>query len=884
MNATPTTPLQVNGNRCEIALPEDTTLLLALREELGLRGIRSGCTIGECGACRVLVDGRGELSCQLRLGELSGAHVTTPEGLGGPQSLGRVQQAFFDEQAGQCGYCINGMITAVADYLQQAGDRADEASVRAALDSQTCRCGTHVRILRAARRLAGLDPREPEGPVDLRLDALPGDEPGIPPALETSPLISDWVEVRSDGDIVFHPGKVELGQGMRTALTQIVASQLGLPPGRVHADTTSTDHSPDQGQTSGSLSVEHGGTALAMAATALRRTLLDVAARLLGSTPDRVSLSESGASDGTGRSVSWPDLGAAGTGQEKVLESDLPTWESDAIGAPLAREDLRVKMSGAPAYVQDLAFPGMLYARAILPQTYRGTLVSFDLERARNTAGVEAVVQDGRLILVIGATEHGVVKARDSIAARTRWTPARAGFDPDLERFVRGLPSREYVRRRDEGTAGALAGAEAVVAATYLRPYQSHGPMSPSAAVAVEEGGRLHVWTHSQGVHPLRREIAAFLEVPESAVVVQHQDGPGCYGLTCSDDAALLAALAARSVPGRPVRFQFTIDQEFAWDPYGPAMLADLSGSLGPDGRIAALRNHVWSDSHSTRANGDGDRLFPAWITERNLPRPWVGLDEPSARNALPMYDVPLLDVTAHNVRGPLRTGSLRSLGAFFNVFATESFMDEMACAAGIDPLEFRLRHLTDQRAIDVLEIAAARAGWQPRTRPSGRGMGIALARYKDTKTYVGMVVELSIDADGRGVEVRRVTVAADAGTVINADGLRNQLEGGVVQGLSRTLFEEVPLLRDGPPRLDWSTYPRIGFRQIPDIDVVLVSRPGMRPLGAGEASTPATPAAVANAIDDAIGVRMREIPFTWEKFEKRLAELTEEESDRVLI
>lgn len=883
----PSVTLDVNGQRHRVEADPTTMLMYVLRNDLGLKGVRVGCSIGECGACRVIIDGESVPSCQTPLSEVNGARITTPEGLGGPDAPHPIQQAFLDEQAGQCGYCVNGMIISVAARL--AKDIAvDSDALRETLGEHLCRCGTHVRMLRAACRAAGLPVKGYDVRDVVSEQGAGGSEPGadfdLPEAVTAQPEIRRWVELGADGEVHFYPGKVELGQGLRTAFTQIVASQFGVPLDRVHACVTTTERSPDQGQTSGTFSIEHGGTALAMAARGLRRVLARRAGERMGVPPEEVELDAEGALERrSGQRLSFAELAAMGPTDDQILATDRPEWAACPLGEPVRRDDLRRKLTGAPAYIQDLALPGMLHARAVLPPRYDGEPVNFDADFARGLRGVVEVVQDGRLVLVVAEREELAIRAQERIALRMRWRHGDGIAERDVERLLRSLPAEEYIRRRDDDVE-ELLGSLRSHTATYVKPYQAHGPMSPSAAVAVAESDSLRIWTHSQGIYPLRREIAAFFGIAEGQLTVEHVDGPGCYGLNCSDDAALLAAIAARSTPGRPVRLHLSIQEEFGWDPYGPGMVGDLHAALDEEGSVKAWKYHVISDSHSTRANGAGDRLLAAWLGSRNLERPWVGLGEPSARNAWPLYDIPSMDVTARGVRGPLRTGPLRSLGAFFNVFATESFMDELAELAGRDPVEFRLQHLRDERAARVLELAAERVGWDPHVGPSGRGLGVALARYKDTKAYAAVVAEVEVDPEQATFRVPRVVVACDAGTIVNADGLRNQLEGGVVQGLSRTLHEELHLAEDGVRERDWTTYHSLGFAEAPEVDVILVERPGYPPLGVGEVVTPQVPAAVANALDDALGIRMRQLPFTPESLEKRILELDEEESHRVLL
>ena len=876
--------LDVNGRQHRITVSPTTPLMYVLRNDLGLKGVRPGCSIGECGSCRVLIDGVSVPSCQTLLEQAVRTTIVTPEGLGTPEAPGPVQQAFLDEQAGQCGYCINGIITSVTAWLGQDGP-LDAAGLRDALSENLCRCGTHVRILRAAARAAGLPPGQLATADDVVVEAGSppcGDEPFEPPAaVVAEPQIARWIELRPDGRVDFHSGKVELGQGLRTALRQVVAAHLGLPLEQVHACPTATGRSPDEGQTSGSFSLEHGGGALAMAATALRRVLLARAAARLGRDAGELDLDEEGAVAPDGERIPYAELAATPV-TELIEPTDLPRWSGGPLGDAACREDLGPKLTGSPAYLTDLDLPGMLHARAVLPPSYGAAPAGADLDGVRGMPGVVEVVRYGRLLLVIAEREEQAVGAQARLESGIDWQAADGMVEHDTERLLRDLPSVEHVRRRDDDVPGLLQSL-AGHSATYVKPYQSHGPMTPSAALAVADRDRLRIWTHSQGVYPLRREIGAFLGLAEQNLVVQHVDGPGCYGLTCSDDAALLAAIAARAVPGRPVRLALSVQQEFAWDPYGPGMVGDLQAALDESGRIRAWKCDVISDSHSTRANGDGDRLGPAWLLD-GIERPWVGLGEPSSRNSLPLYDIPAMDIASHGIRGPLRTGPLRSLGSFFNLFAVESFMDELAERAGQDPVAFRLGHLGDPRARRVLELAAERTGWQPHVGPSGRGLGVAFGRYKDTKGYAAVVAEVVVDGEQADFRVVRFHVVCDAGRVVNRDGLRNQLEGGVLQGLSRTLFEELHPAQGGVRERDWTAYRTLRFADVPRVDVTLVDRTDCPPLGAGEVATPLVPAAVANALDDALGVRLRRLPFSKQSIERRMLDMDEHEAERVLL
>lgn len=815
--------LVVNGEQRSLDRDRSTPLVLALRYDLGLLGVRAGCAVGQCGGCAVLVDREPARSCQLQLSAVDGAEITTPEGLGTPADPHPVQQAFLQEQAAQCGYCVNGIIMSVAGLLTR-DPAPDEAGIQAALAGHLCRCGAHHRILRAVRRLAGheVPPAPRPAPASGPGPAAVAPEPAGPPgALAAAPLIEQWLRPLPDGRIEVLSGRVELGQGIRTALAQIVAAALDLPVDRLVVRAAATDSTPDEGYTAGSASLEQGGAALARAAAAFRRR------REAGQLP---------------------------TGP--IEPADHPRWTGVAIGVPVPRTDLATKLTGAPAYLHDLVLPGMVHARALLPPSYDARPAGLPVRQVRGMPGVLAVVHDGGLVLVVAERPEQATAAVERLAAATRWE------DPGLPAGPDDRPGTPLVVVEDAGVDAALAAGRRV-RSSYAKPYEAHAPFAPSVAVALAPAGpdrsgpasgTLAVWTHSQGVYPLRRELAALLGQPEQRIVVRHADGPGCYGHNLADDAAAFAALAARAVPGRPVRFQFTVSDEFGWEPYGTAMSADLDAAIDGTGRITAWRHRIRTGPHMSRPNGDGDRLIPAWLRAGGPARPWTGGGEGGVRNADPIYDLPVRDIRAEYLRTPLRTSSLRSLGAYFNVFAIESFMDELAEAAGADPLAFRLAHLRDERARAVLELAAETAGWR------GPRHGLAVARYQGRAAYVAQVVE--VEAGGGGTRVRRVVTVCDAGGVINPDGLRNQLEGGTLQGLSRALHERVRFGPGGIESRDWASYPVLRFDEVPEIETILVNRPGTPPLGAGEAVTPVTAAALANAVRAATGVRARELPL----------------------
>ena len=872
----------VDDEAVEVDLPPTTPLVEVLRDELGKSGVRTGCGIGECGSCTVVSDGAAIRSCTTLLEQVAGSAVTTPDGLGSAEAPNQVRQAFLDEQAAQCGYCINGMIMTVAAHWRPDGG-SDRDAIRAALDEHLCRCGSYARIARAVDRLVDGPLRVPAVEVLPEPDPMAG-APDTPRALTEDPRIERWIRLERDGRIAILPGKVELGQGIVTVLRQIAVAQLGVAAEIVRVVPTVTGVSPDESVTSGSRSVESGGLAIGCAAVAFRRLLLDRAADLLGTTPGELVIDDAAIrTSDADQTVSLTDLAASGPIEGRIEDSDQPRWDLDPIGLPWPRSDLPYKLDAHAAYVQDVTADGLLFARALLPPNPGATPAGLDVGLIRDHPGVVSVVQDDRVVVVV-AERDAASKAAIGRAARTlRWEgSALDGVGSRLEDHLRALPSEPLVVCDDDWPVAQQPGNHH--RASYFRPYQAHGPVAPSAAVARLDEDSLRIWTHSQSPYPLRRELASLLDRGEDDIVIEHVAGPGCYGMDGADDAAAFAAIAACSVPGRTVRFAFTMEDEFAWDPTGPAAICDLDAVLDEEGRISAWRHRTISDSHGVRPNGAGDALMPAWLGAECRERPWKGPGEPAARNAVPPYDIPRLHVQADHVRGPLRTGPLRSLGAYGNVFAAESFMDELAERAGRDPVKFRLEHLRDPRARRVVEVAAQRSGWVEHIGPSGAGKGLAFARYKSTKAYAAVVADVEVDTESGQVAVRRLVVVADAGTVVNPDGLANQFEGGALQGLSRALHEELTVGPDGIVERGWDRYRSLRLHEVPAVEVTLLDPRGAPPLGAGEASTPPVPAAVANAIDDAIGVRVRRLPLSAARLQRRLLELNDEEMQRVRL
>jgi nicotinate dehydrogenase subunit B len=548
------------------------------------------------------------------------------------------------------------------------------------------------------------------------------------------------------------------------------------------------------------------------------------------------------------------------------------------VGQPVKRFDIPGKVTGKATYVQDLRMPGMVHGRVVRPPHYGASLASLDDSKVKALPGVIAVVRDGSFLGVVAEREEQAVKARVALAEAAKWTPGPELPDPKtIFAHLKSLPAKVDVIGVKQ--APLLASAPKVLAATYTRPYMAHASIGPSAAVAEFKDDKLTVWTHSQGVFPLRVEISKTLKMQPAAVRCIHTEGSGCYGHNGADDVALDAALLARAVPGKPLRLQWMRDDEFAWEPFGPAMSMHAKASLDGEGRIVDWNYEVWSNSHSTRPESTkGANVLAAWyLAEPQQMGPPTSPPQPAGggdRNSIPLYDFPNQRVVHNFIQPmPIRVSALRTLGAYANVFALESFMDELALAAGADPIGFRLAHLKDPRAKAVIEKAAEIANWKPGEKGNlARGRGVGFAKYKNLSCYCAVIADVEVDRASGRVHVTRAWSAADAGLVINPDGLSNQIEGGIIQSTSWTLHEEVKFDQHGILSRDWSNYPILTMPEVPKVEVALINRPEERALGAGEGSQGPAVAAIANAFAHATGKRVRDLPFHPERVKAVLA------------
>ena len=702
---------------------------------------------------------------------------------------------------------------------------------------------------------------------DAATAAAPTAKP--PGSLATAPYLDSWIRIDADGSITAFTGKAELGQGFKTAFQQIAAEELDVAFASVKVVTADTKLTANEGYTSGSHSTQDSGTAIQNAAAQVRELLIAEAARRLDLPPENLRTENGAVIAPDGRRFGYGDLVAADMlhvqAQARSKLKDPATYQ--VMGQPVPRVDIPAKVTGGAAYVQDMRLPGMVHARVVRPPSYGAQLTECDTAAVEKLPGVVKLVRDGNFLAVVAKKEFQAIKAMHALSAAAKWqeTPSLPKQD-DLLRVLTHLPSQDTTIFQ-QGNRSVVG--QKTLEATYTRPYQSHGSIGPSCAVAQFTDGLMTVWTHTQGVYPDRQGIAEMLRMAPQNVRCIHVEGSGCYGHNGADDAAADAALIARAVPGTPVRVQWMREQEHSWEPFGPAMVTKLRASLDGNGAIADWNFEVWSNTHSMRPGGAGAMLAAQHMAQpfavpeaKPIPLPEGGGD----RNAIPIYTFPNAHVVHHFIPDmPVRISAMRSLGAYHNVFSIESFIDELALAAGADPVEFRLKHLDDPRGREVIERAAQGFGWRKGQLPPGdRGFGFAFARYKNLAAYCAVASEVEVNRETGRPRLVRAVAAVDAGQVVNPDGLITQIEGAIVQSMSWTLYEAVTFNETRITSIDWQTYPILRFNAVPDsITVHIIDRPGKPFLGSGETGQGPAAASIANAIANATGKRLRNLPLT---------------------
>lgn len=678
--------------------------------------------------------------------------------------------------------------------------------------------------------------------------------------------VDGFLSIGADGRVTVYCGKVDLGQGLRIAIRQMAAEELGIGPESIALVEGDTAQTPDQGPTAGSTGVAKGGVQIRQAAATARQALIGLAAARLETAPEELELRDGVVAprDG-GRSIGMGDL-VGERGFELKLDPQAPLRppaEYRVVGKPLPRPDLPAKVCGTHTYVHDFRLPGMLHGRVIRPPSVGASLLSVDEGSIKTVKGAR-VVRIRDFLAVVAEREWDAARAAGLLKARWSQSAPLMGHEAVRERLRAGPFVADEVLKARGDAAARLE--DAPPAAEYYWPVQSHASLGPSCAVAQVGGGAATIWTASQATHRFRPAFASLLGLPVDKVRLVYLDGSGCYGMNGHDDAAADAALLARAT-GRPVRVAWSRDDELGWDPKGPPQLIAVRGAMGPGGMLAAWSTEMWLP-----------KATPGLPNVPLLAADAAGIGQPQglvtgliAQNGDPPYFVPDLEVKVHWLaEAPLRPSNIRAPGKVANVFAVESHFDELCAGAGLDPLVARLVGLRDMRGVAVLSKAASMLAWAPRPMPNpradGTGRGLAYVHYKHSETYVGMAMEVAVDRETGRIQVGRVACAHDCGLVINPDGLKAQIEGCILQTLSRALLEEVTFDRARVTSTDQSTYPILGFGAVPEIAIELIDRPDQPPMGGGEAAATPVPAALANAVFDATGIRLRAAPFTPER------------------
>jgi CO/xanthine dehydrogenase Mo-binding subunit len=698
------------------------------------------------------------------------------------------------------------------------------------------------------------------------------------------PRIDQWIKVFDDNTVQLQTGKVELGQGILTALSQLALEELDIDPLQLRLVSGDTAQGPNEWYTAGSLSIEVGGMAIRQVCAHVRHLMLAEAARISGLPIEQlVTRSAHVLSKHPNHSLklSYAQL-AINIDWQKTVSDEIPlkpVQDHLYIGQSMRRIDLPERLAGR-GFIHDLKFPNLWHARVLRPNSQQATLmgdINATVQSLSQLDGVDHVYACGNFLALLSNSEAALIRALEKAKNQVQWHAKESIAMPQgPSHFLRNADSQtQRVSSIEEKPQPQLGSGDGfiTVEADYSKPFIAHASIGTSCGLAHWQDNQLTVYSHSQGVFQLRSQIARALRINESQVQVIHQPGSGCYGHNGADDAAFDAALLAFHHPGRFIRVLWSREDELGWSPVGSAMSVHLKASLDQHHQINDWSLNVWSGRHGMRPGlGDGVNLLSAWRMEdphpiqppADLP---VAMGGGGQRNSVALYDFPQ-QVDYHFIPNmPLRTSSLRTLGAFGNVFAIESFMDELAQTACIDPLQFRLNHLSDPRAREVLLRVAEISQW---AEPAGRHLGIAWSRYKNKAAYLAVVAEVEVIDD---IHVKRLWAVVDAGLIINPDGLRNQIEGGLVQALSWTMKEEVRFDSYGITSTDWEQYPILKFSEMPDsIQIELINRTDQLPLGAGEAAAGPLAGAVANAVSKALGQRVRDLPFSRERLLQQLS------------
>ncbi|MEN2282660.1 molybdopterin cofactor-binding domain-containing protein [Algoriphagus sp. SE2] len=693
-------------------------------------------------------------------------------------------------------------------------------------------------------------------------------EGNLPGSMRNAGTVNAWLHVLEDGRVLVFSGKVELGQGIRMAICQVAAEELDLELDQVEVHLAETGLTPDEGYTAGSGSVPNSAMSVRYAAATARKKLLELASKKLNAPESDLILFNGLVKSKNGnQSLNFAEL-LDGAQIDMEVSTPIPVKVKSGyryVGKALPRKDIPKMVRAESIYLQDLRFPGMLHARVLRPSGYQSKLLKLDdTGLGSAVSGLIKTVINGSFVGVITEREYEAIKAVEYLRRRSEWSQSPAF--PNQENLYSHLKeiADKPQKVRNKGNVELSQSQNTRYKARYTKPYLTHGSIGPGCGIAMFDGEILHIWSHSQGIYPMRRAISGMLKMEEEKIHIVSVPGAGCFGHSTADDAAADAAILAMALPEKHIRVQWSREDEHIWEPYGSAMMMELEAELDNNGKINTWISNVWTDTHSMRPDSDPATLLDTRYLESPMQLKGRGYLGGGHRNADPYYSIPNMQVNAHFFDGPLRVSSLRSLGAYTTIFSIESFMDELAEKAGKDPIEFRLAHLDDPRAIDVIKKIKEISSNQK--LKNGEGIGYAFSRYKNTTAYAAIAAKVTVDKDTGTIKVLNMWAAVDVGEIINMDGIINQMEGGMIQAASWTLKEQVTFEGNKITSEDWGSYPIFRFPEIPEVEVVMINRPEEGAEGGGEVSMPPTGAAIANAVYRASGKRLYDLPITPEK------------------
>jgi CO/xanthine dehydrogenase Mo-binding subunit len=683
-------------------------------------------------------------------------------------------------------------------------------------------------------------------------------------SLNQNPKLSSWLKFLENGDVLVKTGKVELGQNIITALAQIAADELNLNMDRIKIISGDTDKTPDEMFTAGSFSIEHSGTAIRKAAAFALKIILNEAVKYFKTNKKSLIVN-----NGHVYKEGFPELkktyiellGNCSRTYHLNIDKNIKTKNVNnftIVGKNIHKIEGEKIVNGEEYFIHDIYRENMVYARVIRPYFYFNDIDYSKFENIIENFDNVTFIKNNNFLAAVSDDEEKLIYCVNNIRSSLSFMKTENNVDNNnLYKYMQTLQSID-VNVADRKSS-IVSKNVTTLKAIYKKPYIAHASLGPSLALACYNKKILIIYTHSQGVFPLRKEISKLLKMNENKIHIIHKPGAGCYGHNGADDVALDAALIAMEIPGKWIKLQWDRTDEFIWEPYGSPMIIDLQAKLDKDKNITSLNTEIISDTHSTRPMNGGN-LISEWYIKNALPKNELKPMEGAYRNAIPKYTIPVLTIKTRFIKTPLRVSAFRSLGALGNIFALESFIDECAISAQIDPVNFRLKHLKDERAINVINTVKKISHFKYNSSFNGVGTGIAFAQYKNHAGYVAIVVKLSIE--NNTIKLNNIYASADVGLIINPDGVKNQLEGGIVQALSIAFLENVKIKNGNPAIYNYDTYPIINFNKIPPIEIVLLENKKNTSVGAGEASMGPTVAALCNAIYNATGKRIRNLPL----------------------